>query len=49
MALIDDIVTEEPKKLKGIQLYAQLGLFLTIRTIMNSGFRNASGSRSENR
>ena len=39
MALIDDIVTEDPKKLKGLQLYAQLGLFLTIRTIMNSGFR----------
>src|SRR5215213_2501807 len=39
MTLIDTVAEESPKHLKGIQLYAQLGLFLTIRTIMNSGFR----------
>ncbi len=39
MAFSDTRVTDNPKHLKGIQLYAQLGLFLTIRTIMNSGFR----------
>src|SRR3954463_7971636 len=39
MTLIDDIAAENPKQLKGIQFYSQLGLFLTIRTIMNSGFR----------
>ncbi|MBI1277160.1 MAG: MFS transporter [Anaerolineaceae bacterium] len=30
---------EKPSPLQGIQLYTQLGLFLTVRTIMNSGFR----------
>ncbi len=39
MSVIDGFGHENPKQLKGIQLYAQLGLFLTIRTIMNSGFR----------
>src|SRR5258706_4634193 len=39
MTLFDGVATEQPKPLKGIQLYAQLGLFLAIRTIMNSGFR----------
>jgi len=39
MTLSDGIVAEKPKQLKGIQLYTQLGLFLTIRTIMNSGYR----------
>lgn len=36
---VENIITDRPKQLKGMQLYAQLGLFLTIRTIMNSGFR----------
>jgi len=39
MTLIDSVATEQPKQLKGLQLYAQLGLFLAIRTIMNSGYR----------
>ncbi|MBA3870504.1 MAG: MFS transporter [Anaerolineae bacterium] len=39
MTLIDSVATEQPKQLKGLELYAQLGLFLTVRTIMNSGFR----------
>src|SRR5436853_5147798 len=38
MTLIESAVTDNPKQLTGIQLYAQLGLFLTIRTIMNSGY-----------
>lgn len=39
MTLVDGVSTEKPTSLKGIQLYTQLGLFLTVRTIMNSGFR----------
>jgi predicted MFS family arabinose efflux permease len=39
MTLIDGIAAENPQQLKGIRLYTQLGLFLTIRMIMNSGYR----------
>jgi len=39
MTFIDGVTTEKPQQLKGIKLYTQLGLFLTIRTVMNSGYR----------
>src|SRR5215510_4201410 len=39
MTLIDGVTTKEPQQLKGIRLYTQLGLFLTIRMVMNSGYR----------
>lgn len=39
MTLIDSVTTKEPQQLKGIRLYTQLGLFLTIRMVMNSGYR----------
>lgn len=34
-----ELIDHAPGPLKGRQFYLQLGLFLTIRTIMNSGFR----------